>query len=152
MFRGATAVNLDSKGRVAIPTRYRSEILEESQGLMVCTVDLQQPCLVLYTLIEWENIEQKIKVLPNLDPNTRALQRVVIGHATECELDRAGRILISPTLRQRVNLEKNLMLVGQLNKFEIWNESVWNRQIEADLALGVSEQFAQSNELKMLSL
>ncbi|EEX51150.1 protein MraZ [Pasteurella multocida] len=152
MFRGATAVNLDSKGRVAIPTRYRSEILEESQGLMVCTVDLQQPCLVLYTLIEWENIEQKIKALPNLDPNTRALQRVVIGHATECELDRAGRILISPTLRQRVNLEKNLMLVGQLNKFEIWNESVWNRQIEADLALGVSEQFAQSNELKMLSL
>lgn len=152
MFRGATAVNLDSKGRLAIPTRYRSEILEESQGLMVCTVDLQQPCLVLYTLIEWENIEQKIKALPNLDPNTRALQRVVIGHATECELDRAGRILISPTLRQRVNLEKNLMLVGQLNKFEIWNESVWNRQIEADLALGVSEQFAQSNELKMLSL
>lgn len=152
MFRGATAVNLDSKGRVAIPTRYRSEILEESQGLMVCTVDLQQPCLVLYTLIEWENIEQKIKALPNLDPNTRALQRVVIGHATECELDRAGRILISPTLRQRVNLEKNLMLVGQLNKFEIWNESVWNKQIEADLALGVSEQFAQSNELKMLSL
>ncbi|MGC7589523.1 division/cell wall cluster transcriptional repressor MraZ [Bisgaard Taxon 46] len=152
MFRGATAVNLDSKGRVAIPTRYRAEILEESQGLMVCTVDLQQPCLVLYTLTEWEHIEQKIRALPNLDPNTRALQRVVIGHATECELDRTGRILISPTLRQRVNLEKNLMLVGQLNKFEIWNESVWNAQIEADLALGASEQFAQSNELKMLSL
>lgn len=152
MFRGASAVNLDSKGRVAIPTRYRAEILDNSQGQMVCTVDIRQPCLLLYPLKEWEVIEQKLLALSNFEQKQRSLQRVMLGYATECELDSAGRILISAPLRQHAKLEKGLMLVGQLNKFEIWSEAEWHTQIEKDMALGASEEFALSDELKMLSL
>ena len=83
MFRGAAAVNLDAKGRVAIPTRYRAEIMEKNQGQMVCTVDIRQPCLLLYPLDEWEKIEQKLLSLSNFDPNQRRLQRVMLGYATE---------------------------------------------------------------------
>ena len=152
MFRGAAAVNLDAKGRVAIPTRYRAEIMEKNQGQMVCTVDIRQPCLLLYPLDEWEKIEQKLLSLSNFDPNQRRLQRVMLGYATECEMDAQGRILLSGPLRQHAKLEKSIMLVGQLNKFEIWSEAQWNTQIEQDIALGSSGEFAVSEALKTLSL
>ncbi|WP_439294777.1 division/cell wall cluster transcriptional repressor MraZ [Lonepinella sp. BR2882] len=152
MFRGASAVNLDTKGRLAIPARYRPEIIEQNQGQLVCTVDIRQPCLLLYPLSEWEIIEQKLLALSNFDPAQRSLQRVMLGYATECELDSAGRILVSAPLRQHAKLEKNIMLVGQLNKFEIWSETEWNAQIEQDMALGSSGRFALSEALKMLSL
>lgn len=152
MFRGASAVNLDSKGRIAIPTRYRPEILEQNHGRMVCTVDIRQPCLLLYPLTEWEIVEQKLLSLSNFDPIQRSLQRVMLGYATECELDSAGRILLSGPLRQHAKLEKSIMLVGQLNKFEIWSETEWNTQIEQDIALGSSGEFAVSEALKTLSL
>ncbi|QEH08313.1 division/cell wall cluster transcriptional repressor MraZ [Histophilus somni] len=152
MFRGASAVNLDSKGRIAIPTRYRPEILEINQGQMVCTVDIRQPCLLLYPLNQWEIIEHKLSKLSNFNPEERSLQRVMLGYATECELDSAGRILISAPLRQHAKLEKSIMLVGQLNKFEIWSESEWQAQIEKDMTLGASGQFAMSEALSMLSL
>ncbi|WP_249960762.1 division/cell wall cluster transcriptional repressor MraZ [Histophilus somni] len=152
MFRGASAVNLDSKGRIAIPTRYRPEILEINQGQMVCTVDIRQPCLLLYPLNQWEIIEHKLSKLSNFNPEERSLQRVMLGYATECELDSAGRILISAPLRQHAKLEKSIMLVGQLNKFEIWSEPEWQAQIEKDMTLGASGQFAMSEALSMLSL
>lgn len=152
MFRGASAVNLDSKGRVAIPTRYRAEILEKNQGQLICTVDIRQPCLLLYPLSEWEIIEQKLLALSNFDPNQRRLQRVMLGYATECEMDSQGRILLSAPLRQHAKLEKGLMLVGQLNKFEIWSDTEWYAQIEEDMAVGASAEFTANDELKMLSL
>ncbi len=152
MFRGASAVNLDTKGRIAIPTRYRPEILETNQGKMVCTVDIRQPCLLLYPLDQWEIIEQRLSKLSNFNPAERSLQRVMLGYATECELDSSGRILISAPLRQHAKLEKSIMLVGQLNKFEIWSESEWQAQIEKDMALAASGQFAMSEALSMLSL
>ncbi|MFD0965637.1 division/cell wall cluster transcriptional repressor MraZ [Seminibacterium arietis] len=152
MFRGASAVNLDSKGRIAIPTRYRAEIIEHSQGAMVCTVDIRQPCLLLYPLQEWELVEQRLYKLSNFDPTQRSVQRVMLGYATECELDATGRILIGSLLRQHANLEKSVMLVGQLNKFEIWSDVQWQAQIEKDIALGSSGQLALSEVLKMLSV
>jgi len=152
MFRGASAVNLDAKGRLAIPTRYRAELLEQNQGQMVCTVDIRQPCLLLYPLQEWEIIEQKLLELSNFDPVQRSLQRVMLGYATECELDSAGRILISGPLRQHAKLEKSIMLVGQLNKFEIWSDTEWYAQIDEDIEIGSSAEFGASEELKMLSL
>ena len=152
MFRGASAVNLDTKGRLAIPTRYRAELLEQNQGQMVCTVDIRQPCLLLYPLQEWEIIEQKLLELSNFDPVQRSLQRVMLGYATECELDSAGRILISGPLRQHAKLEKSIMLVGQLNKFEIWSDTEWYAQIDEDIEIGSSAEFGASEELKMLSL
>ncbi|MBN6711483.1 division/cell wall cluster transcriptional repressor MraZ [Haemophilus haemoglobinophilus] len=152
MFRGASAVNLDTKGRIAIPTRYRPEILETNQGKMVCTVDIRQPCLLLYPLDQWEIIEQRLSKLSNFNPAERSLQRVMLGYATECELDSAGRILISAPLRQHAKLEKSIMLVGQLNKFEIWSESEWQAQIEKDMALAASGQLTMSEALSALSL
>lgn len=152
MFRGATSVSLDSKGRLAVPTRYRAEILEQNEGQMVCTVDIRQPCLLLYPLNEWEIIEQTLHGLSNFEPDQRRLQRVMLGYATECSLDKSGRILLSPTLRNHIKLDKNIMLVGQLNKFEIWSEEAWLAQIAEDIEIGSSGAFAMSEELKTLSL
>ncbi|TNH03307.1 division/cell wall cluster transcriptional repressor MraZ [Testudinibacter sp. TR-2022] len=152
MFRGATSVSLDSKGRLAVPTRYRTEILEQNGGQMVCTVDIRQPCLLLYPLNEWEIIEQKLAALSNFDPQQRRLQRVMLGYAAECGLDKNGRILLSPVLREHVKLDKNIMLVGQLNKFEIWSEEAWLAQIAEDIEIGSSGAFVDSEVLKTLSL
>lgn len=152
MFRGAVSVSLDSKGRLAIPTRYRAELLEKHNGTLICTVDIRQPCLLLYPLQEWEVVEQKLMALSNFDPMQRRIQRVMQGFATECEMDASGRILLSPVLRQHAQLEQQIMLVGQLNKFEIWQDKQWQAQIAEDLALGSSAEFLNCDALKNLSL
>ena len=152
MFRGATSISIDSKGRIAIPTRYRAELLEHHHGALVCTVDIRQPCLLLYPLHEWEKVEQTLLALSNFDPTQRRIQRVMQGFATECEMDSAGRILLSPTLRQHAQLEQQIMLVGQLNKFEIWQDQQWQKQISEDLAIGGSDEMLNCEALKNLSL
>lgn len=151
MFRGASQINIDDKGRLAIPTRYRGEIKEDNDGQMICTVDIRQPCLLLYPLDEWEKIEKTLLGLSNFNPAERRLQRVMLGYATECKLDRSGRILLSGPLRNHAKLEKSIMLVGQLNKFEIWSEEQWQAQIEEDIEIGSSAEFATSEALKTLS-
>ncbi len=125
MFRGVNHLALDSKGRLAIPTRYRDTLARHSNGQMVLTVD-RDHCLLLYPLPDWEEIERKLVKLPSFSKPARRLQRLLIGHATECELDAAGRILLSPPLREFANLVKNVVLIGQGNKFEIWDEAGWN--------------------------
>ena len=150
MFRGATAVNLDSKGRVAIPTRYRSEILEKNQGQMVCTVDIRHPAFYFTPLMNGKKSNKNFSHFLTLSYPTQ-LQRVMLGHATECEMDAQGRILLSGPLRQHAKLEKSLMLVGQLNKFEIWSTVEWHAQIEEDMEIGSSADFA-SEALKDFSL
>ncbi|AIZ79607.1 division/cell wall cluster transcriptional repressor MraZ [Actinobacillus equuli subsp. equuli] len=152
MFRGAASISIDSKGRIAIPTRYRAELREKHEGIFVCTVDIRQPCLLLYPLHEWEVVEQKLLALSNFDPMQRRIQRVMQGFATECEMDASGRILLSPALRQHAQLEQQIMLVGQLNKFEIWQEKQWQSQIAEDLALGSSAEMLNCEALKNLSL
>lgn len=152
MFRGASLINLDAKGRLAIPTRYRTELLEKEQGQLICTADIRQPCLLLYPLSEWEIVEQKLLQLPNFDETGRRLQRVMLGYATECELDKTGRILLSPALRQHAALEKEIMFVGQLNKFEIWQAEKWQQQIAEDIQIGSSGTMATSDELRTLFL
>ncbi len=128
MFRGVNALNLDSKGRLAIPTRYRDELMRAAQGHVVITVNPvdQDHCLLLYPLPEWEEIERKLVKLPTLNAATRRLQRLLIGHATELELDGNGRILLPPPLREFATLDKAVVLIGQGNKFEIWDEAKWN--------------------------
>ena len=123
MFRGATLVNLDSKGRLSVPTRYREQLLENAAGQMVCTIDIHHPCLLLYPLPEWEIIEQKLSRLSSMNPVERRVQRLLLGHASECQMDGAGRLLIAPVLRQHAGLTKEVMLVGQFNKFELWDEN-----------------------------
>src|SRR5699024_8731695 len=97
------------------------------------TIDIKQPCLLLYPLPEWQIIEQKLTRLSSMNPAERRLQRLLLGHADDCEMDKNGRLLLSAPLRQHASLEKKLMLVGQLNKFEIWDEDAWHDQVAQDM-------------------
>ena len=126
MFRGIHSINLDAKGRLAIPTRYREGLREDCLGQLVLTIDTDASCLLLYPLHEWETIEAKIQALPSFNQAARRIQRLLIGHATDTEMDGNGRILVSPLLRNYAELDKKIMLVGQGKKIEIWDEALWN--------------------------
>jgi MraZ protein len=126
-----TAINLDAKGRFAIPTRYREELQDACDCQLVVTVAVNEKCvgeagcLWLYPLPEWEKLEQTISRLSTLNKMAGKLRRFVIGYAAEAEMDAQGRLLLSEKLRNFAGMEKKLILVGQLNKFEIWNEVAW---------------------------
>ena len=133
MFRGVTQLSLDAKGRLAIPARYRSELVSFCEGRLIVTADPSR-CLLIYPQPAWEPIEQKLNNLSSFDPRTRSLQRLLVGNASDVEMDAAGRILVSPPLRQFAGLSKDVVLVGQGAKFELWDEGQWNLQIENALA------------------
>ena len=125
MFRGVTILSLDTKGRIAIPARYRPELAESCEGHLVVTVDKDQ-CLLIYPLPEWEDVEHKLLKLPSFNEQVRTLQRLLIGHATEVDMDGSGRVLVPPPLRKYAGLDKQVVMIGQGNKFELWDESTWN--------------------------
>lgn len=125
MFRGISAINIDAKGRMAMPARYQERLLAEKAPQLVVTIDTEETCLLLYPLSEWELIEQKLQVLPTFNKAARRIQRLLLGHATELELDGSNRILLPSLLREYANLDKRIMLVGQGKKFEIWDEQHW---------------------------
>lgn len=152
MFRGAAALNLDDKGRLAIPTKYRKSLMLDCDGQMVCTIDIKQPCLLLYPLPEWQIIEQKLTTLSSMNPAERRLQRLLLGHAEDCQMDKSGRILIAPTLRQHADLEKKIMIIGQLNKFELWSDAAWQEQVATDMAAEQQDDLALSERLQDFSL
>jgi MraZ protein len=133
MFRGVTQLSLDAKGRLAIPARYRSGLMSLCEGRLVVTADPSK-CLLIYPQPAWEPIEQKLNNLSSFDPRTRSLQRLLVGNASDVEMDAAGRVLVSPPLRQFADLSKEVVLVGQGAKFELWDEVQWNAQIESALA------------------
>ena len=152
MFRGARTLSLDSKGRLAIPAKYRQALSLDCEGKMVCTIDIKQPCLLLYPLPEWQIIEQKLTRLSSMNPAERRLQRLLLGHADDCEMDKNGRLLISAPLRQHAGLEKKLMLVGQLNKFELWDEDAWHDQVAQDMDVEREGDFTLNERLEDFSL
>jgi MraZ protein len=135
MLRGATKVTLDAKGRLAIPTRYRERLAQRCDGQLVATVD-KDYCLLLYPLPDWEDIERKLMRLPSLDKRARRLQRLMVGHATEVDVDGHGRILLSRELREFAGLEKQAVLLGQGNRFELWDEERWNETRDGWLSDG----------------
>lgn len=128
MFRGVATLNLDSKGRLAVPSRHRDFLLSYCAGRLIVTADPSK-CLLIYPLSDWEPIEKKLNSLSSFNPQTRSLQRLLVGNASDVELDSAGRILVPPPLRQFANLEKSVVLVGQGNKFELWDDASWNQQL-----------------------
>jgi MraZ protein len=138
MFQGAAQLNLDSKGRLAIPSRHRDLLLVECAGQLVLTADADG-CLLFYPQPEWEPIRDKLLKLSALNPRIRALQRRLIGYAEEVEMDAAGRVLISPALRSYAGLDKRVMLIGQGNKFELWDEAKWAAQQDAELSFANGE-------------
>ncbi len=125
-FRGINSINMDTKGRLAIPKRYRESIEEASDGQLIATIDLHSPCLLIYTKNEWEVIERKLMSLPNMDPQSRMVQRLLLGHASDIEMDSQGRMLLPASLRDHAKLGKNLVLLGQGNKFELWPQETWD--------------------------
>lgn len=126
LFRGINAVNIDSKGRMAIPMRYRPR-LEEAENELIVTIDTEDPCLLLYPLPEWELLEYKIETLPSFNKDSRWRKRLLMGHATEVELDGNGRILLPSLLREYAQLDKEVILVGQGKKFELWSDKLWEQ-------------------------
>ena len=152
MFRGLTAVNLDPKGRMAMPVRYRECLQDSCKNRMVVTIDTEAACLLLYPEDIWETIEQKLETLPSFNPAARRIQRLLIGHATEVELDTQGRILLPPLLREYANLTKKALLVGQGKKFELWDEEHWRVGREQWLEETTATAADFPNELKILSL
>ncbi|PHQ80860.1 MAG: cell division/cell wall cluster transcriptional repressor MraZ [Coxiella sp. (in: Bacteria)] len=139
MFRGLTSLNMDAKGRVTIPAQYRQAITEEANGQLVVTIDTEDRCLLLYPLPQWRIIEERLGELPTFQPAARRIQRLLIGHATELELDRNSRILLPPLLREYAGLDKTLMLVGQGKRFEIWGDAQWQLNRESWLAEGIGD-------------
>ncbi|HXF08663.1 MAG TPA: division/cell wall cluster transcriptional repressor MraZ [Candidatus Acidoferrales bacterium] len=151
MFRGASQIAIDGKGRMAIPARYRDPLVAACDGQMVVTVDPDE-CLLVYPLPAWEAVERELVSLANLDRRARQLQRILMGYATEMAMDGQGRLQLTPLLRKFAHLESRGMLIGQGNKFELWAEEHWNaRQAEwmNDLR---QEDGAMSAALQKLSI
>jgi MraZ protein len=129
VFQGAAALNMDAKGRIAVPTRHR-EALTRDAGKMVLTGH-PDFCLLLYPASAWEPIRTKVMGFPSLDPVASLWKRVLMGFAEEIELDGAGRMLVSPELRNFARLDKRVMMVGQGSHFELWAVEAWEQQLAA---------------------
>ena len=148
VFRGATKVTLDAKGRMAIPTRYRERLASRCDGQIVVTVD-KDYCLLVYPLPDWEELERKLVRLPSMHKVARRIMRIMVGYATEVDLDANGRILVSRELRDFAGLDKQAILIGQGNKFELWDEERWIEK--RDAWLGEDEDLDLPAELESLS-
>lgn len=152
MFRGINAILLDAKGRMAMPSRYRSLLQQNGENQVVATIDTESPCLLLYPLNEWEIIEKKLQALPSFNKTARRIQRLLIGHATELELDNNGRVLLPPLLRDYARLDKKVMLIGQGKKFELWDEQQWAAGRETWLSEEAGVAADMPEELQSLAL
>lgn len=150
VFRGATKVTLDAKGRLAFPARYRERLAARCEGKLVCTVDPDY-CLLIYPLPDWEEIERKLMRLPSLNRKSRRLQRLMVGHASELDLDSHGRILVPRELREFASLDRQAILFGQGAKFELWDEARWNETRESWLADESDDGIALPADLEQLT-
>lgn len=151
LFRGVNRLNLDAKGRLAVPTRYRDRLRDCCASELVITVDTDH-CLLIYPLPEWQEIERKLMKLPSFNKAARRLQRLLVGHATELEMDAQGRVLLPPPLRDFAGLEKHAVLIGQGNKFELWDETRWNEQRDGWLEEADMESLDLPADLETLSI
>ena len=133
LFRGCHIVNLDTKGRLAVPSVFRAHLgqgHDEDKGLLILTLSPFGSCLWLYPYPQWASIEQKLNALSDFEPQSRRTKEMMLGHATDCRCDGNGRVLIPQPLRDCVDLERKVVFVGQGNKFSLWSETVWTRQRE----------------------
>jgi len=124
-----------------------------AEGQLVVTVAVNERCtgetgcLWLYPLPEWERLEQTISKLPTLNKMAGKLRRFVIGNASECDMDKQGRLLLPEQLRKFAGLDKKVVLVGQLNKFEIWNDQAWTAKENEWLNSDDNEGFEELESL-----
>lgn len=128
MFQGAAALNMDAKGRIAVPTRHRETLIREATGKLVLTAH-PDGCLLLYPGPAWEPIRTKVMGFPSFNPQASRWKRVLVGFAEDVDLDAAGRVLVSPELRGFARLDKRVMMVGQGSHFELWAAEAWEQQL-----------------------
>ena len=128
MFRGRFEHTIDPKGRVSIPAKFRELLGEKYDDRLIITTGLD-PCLVAFPYGEWVNVEEKVSSLSMVKKEVKAFQRVFISGATECPIDKLGRVLIPPTLRSHAQLEKYVVFAGMLKKFEIWSKERFFEEI-----------------------
>lgn len=152
MFRGINAITIDTKGRLAIPTRYRDALGAEGKSPLVVTIDTEETCLLLYPAAQWQVIEDNLQKLPSFNAAARRIQRLLIGHATDVEVDANGRVLLPPVLRDYAKLEKKVVMIGQGNKFEVWDEQLWHHRREAWLGEEAALAEGLPDEMKNFSL
>ena len=129
MFQGATALTLDAKGRLTIPTKHREILNGQLQGKLVLTGH-PDGCLLLYQAATFDGVRTRLMDVSDANPRVSAWKRVIVGMAEVMEPDTQGRMLVTPELRKYAGMEKQLMMVGQGNRFEIWSEAAWNQQLE----------------------
>ncbi len=132
---------------MAMPTRLRDTLQQVCLGNVVLTIDIREKCLMLYPLPEWEKVQSTLTGLANVRSEIRTVQRLLIGHATDLELDSQGRVNIPKLLREFASLDKKLILLGQGNKIEIWNETVWNERLGSWLDSDVVHSLDDLDEL-----
>jgi len=150
VFRGVNNINLDAKGRLAVPVRYREQLVQHCAGEMVVTIDTEEKCLLIYPRPEWEDIQRRVEGLSSFDAATRRVQRLLIGHATDIQMDGSGRLLLTPPLREYADLDKKGVLLGQGAKLELWNEEHWLTRRDSWLSDPAGLEIP--DELKSLSL
>ncbi len=152
MFRGINSITIDSKGRMALPSRHRELLSAENIHKMVVTIDTEEKCLLLYPEHEWQKIEANLQRLPSFNAAARRIQRLLIGHATDIELDAQGRMLLPQELRAYALLQKQAVMIGQGNKFEIWDEQTWQIKRDEWLEEESSHNGQLPDEMKTFSL
>ena len=123
--RGVNNVTVDAKGRVGIPSRYRQELNELCNGNLTVTANIGNKSILIYPKLHWPQVEEQLQQLPSTDIN-RYMQRMMLSHATECELDNNGRILLPLSLRKDMRIKKSCVLLGLSNKFELWDQKIWD--------------------------
>lgn len=147
LFRGVAEISLDPKGRLAIPAKYREVLAELCRGQLVATIDIQDTCLRVYPMPVWQELESSLEALPGTNPAIRRVQRLVLGYASELEMDGSGRVLLPASLRKYAQLDKKIVLVGQGKKFELWSEDNWQRCLDD----AISGEFELPAEIATIS-
>ena len=139
MFQGSSALTLDAKGRISIPTRHRDALKTQVEGRLTLT---RHPdgCLLVYPRNVWEKKREQIAAFPM---SARPLQRLLLGYAQDVDMDGSGRILVAPELRQAAGLERDVLLMGLVSHFELWDSARWALREAEDLAKGMSEGMEQ---------
>ena len=143
MFIGQFEYNLDDKGRVNIPGKFRDKLVPRKKGIhLIVTRDLDQ-CLSVYPEDEWKKVAEKILNLPRVEEGIQRFSRYIFATAEECPVDKQGRILLSGDLRSYANLDREIIFLGHFHKFEIWNREAWKAQESVNASPETQSQMRQ---------
>jgi len=148
MFRGRSEQTIDTKGRVILPVKFREILLRKYDNTIVLTNF--DTCLIAYPLEEWVDVEDKIRKLPSGNKQVRTFKRFIISGASECTVDKQGRMLVPPSLKTYAQLEKDIVIAGQINHFEIWNRNRFHENIQQGLDFEATEEISDFiNDLEL---